>query len=171
MTWSQWFTYSYKTIGVSGGAVKDANGNTVSLDAVIVSGAVYNFTPPDVTVTITGSNSYNSGYYNNCARATINGVEYAPTNNTQTELANLTVPYGTVASFYAGGGLPGTAGTIKLNNKSVGVYEQLSSGYSSAHCTYEHVLQDATTIDLSVKLYTNGMMGASGSYGTITITD
>ena len=41
MTWSQWFASSYNTTGETEGTVKDANGNEISLDTVIVNGAVY----------------------------------------------------------------------------------------------------------------------------------
>ena len=41
MTWAEWFASSYNTTGETEGDIKDANGNEVSMDAVIVGGTAY----------------------------------------------------------------------------------------------------------------------------------
>lgn len=75
MTWNAWFASDYNTTGKVKSDVeniKDANGNEVSLDAVIVDGTAYEVGFAQlVTVKITGDGNYG---YN--AKVTINGKSY-----------------------------------------------------------------------------------------------
>lgn len=69
MTWNGWFTSSYNTTGKTKGDVeniKDANGNAVSLDTVIVGGTAYEvgFAPPVATITLKGDFAYSGVRYN-----------------------------------------------------------------------------------------------------------
>ena len=54
MTWAEWFASNYNTTGETEGTVTDANGNEVSMDAVIVGGTAYEvgFGPAMATITL-----------------------------------------------------------------------------------------------------------------------
>jgi hypothetical protein len=93
MSWSAWFASSYNTTGKVKGDVndiKDANGNEVPLDAVIVGGTAYEvgFAPPMATITITGYSA------ENYVSVSIDGTKYY-------SATTIEVPIGTVVECSA----------------------------------------------------------------------
>lgn len=89
MTWAEWFASDYNTTGETEGTITDANGNEVSMDAVIVGGTAYEvgFAPDTVTITITGSSG--EGY----GSVSIDGTTYW-------SATTIEVPIGTVVECY-----------------------------------------------------------------------
>ena len=84
MTWAEWFASSYNTTGETEGDIKDANGNEVSMDAVIIGGTAYEvgFGPKALTIEVRGDGGPDAEGYDGFAEASVgyNGVEYyAPT--------------------------------------------------------------------------------------------
>lgn len=64
MTWAEWFASDYNTTGETKGTITDSNGNEVSMDAVIVGGAVYEigFGSGEATLTVDIGVPDSSGY-------------------------------------------------------------------------------------------------------------
>ena len=65
MTWAEWFASDYNTTGETEGDIKDADGNAVSLDAVIVGGTAYDVgfgpnleVPEGMYLTFSSANSF-----------------------------------------------------------------------------------------------------------------
>ena len=73
MTWTEWFASDYNTTGETEGDIKDANGNDVSIDAVIVGGTAYEVgfgQPVTITLIRNGSNHIGSVTYNGTTYST-----------------------------------------------------------------------------------------------------
>lgn len=62
MTWAERFASDYNTTGETEGDIKDANGNEVSMDAVIIGGTAYEvgFAPSVATITLKFTVTYGS---------------------------------------------------------------------------------------------------------------
>ena len=161
MSWKAWFASSYNTTGETDGTVKDANGNEVSLDAVIVNGAVYTveFAPSGVTVTLVFTRQGAASFYT-YASITVDGVSY-PTVDNQLNLPTeeIIVPIGSVITCKVAGNV-GTP-QIKLNGKTV------ASGNNSE---YHYTVVGEATIAASIAQSFTPQTGTQ-PYGTIAITE
>lgn len=137
MTWAEWFASSYNTTGETEGDIKDANGNEVSMDAVIIGGTAYavGFSVP-VTVSFAGSGG-NSSY----ARAIIDGVTYYTGQEEAIE-----IPAGTTISLYFQDKTGNGKGSISHKKNGTSVYY---SG-SSSSASYNFDIEGNATITFKV---------------------
>ncbi len=139
MTWNAWFASDYNITGKAKSDVeniKDANGNEVSLDAVIVDGTAYEVGFAEmVTVNIT---QYGTG--TTSAYVIIDGIKYATT-------TILVVPVGTVITCILE--ISMLTGYIKVNDETI---LQVTNGNSG---TYDYTLSG----NISIELYDYGNFG------------
>lgn len=156
MTWAAWFASSYNTTGETKGDIKDANGNEVSMDAVIVGGTAYEvgFGPSTAIVTITG---YSSEYY---VSVSIDGTKYY-------SATTIEVPIGTVVECSAYTDDPVYLGAaIYVNGEKVAN----SSDYPYKNLvTYSYTVTCNATINL-IEEY-RGSWSPYGYFTRIEITE
>lgn len=150
MTWNGWFASDYNTTGKTKGDVeniKDANGNEVSLDAVIVGGTAYEvgFGSPMATVRLMSDTFVDYNYVSAY-------IEYKTPNGDYVSLytaGEYELPIGTVMLFNLKyGGKDRVSMYITLNDESV------ASGDTDAH--YEYTLTGNITIDFYNGYYNGG---------------
>lgn len=128
MTWAEWFASDYNTTGETEGDIKDADGNAVSLDAVIVGGTAYEvgFDDGMRTVTVVSDVPGNHSYGFVGIRYNLLGENYYP--HYIETAGTYELPVGTYfyfhTSFWSGG-----SATIYLNGERVGEYSRDEADY------------------------------------------
>lgn len=96
MTWSAWFASSYNTTGETEGTIKDANGNEVSMDSVIVGGTAYEVGFSNgfiINVSGCGKNSRGCTLSVLVVNTQTGQIVYSPTSDND---ATVVVPAGTI---------------------------------------------------------------------------
>ena len=147
MTWAEWFASDYNTTGETEGDIKDADGNAVSLDAVIVGGTAYEvgFGSPMAKVTLLADTFED---YNYCSAY----IDYRIPNGDRGSLytaGEYELPIGTVMLFdLKYGGNDRVSMYITLNDESV------ASGDTDAR--YEYTLAGNISIDFYNGYYNGG---------------
>lgn len=166
MSWKAWFASDYNTTGETEGTITDANGNEVSMDAVIVEGAVYDVefgVPCTVTIVAFGMSP------NGNANVTLNGQTYSAKGvsitidqNNPTPIAEITVPSGTVMSCSACTSVGNNKGTIVLNGTDVA--KAASAGVPA---TYDYVVNG----NIKVELNDANVVASNMSVSRVLITE
>lgn len=142
MTWAEWFASDYNTTGETEGDITDANGNEVSLDAVIVGGTVYEvgFGPAMCTVTVT-HDAYDAQYFWTSCSTVVDGQTIWLGEGTYE------FPIGTV--IHCEGGVSfsqSSSASMKIYLNEQAVAE--TSYYSDRNrCSYEYTLNGNITLD------------------------
>jgi hypothetical protein len=147
MTWAEWFASDYNTTGETEGTIKDANGNDVSMDAVIVDGTAYEvgFAKPMVTITITGT-GHSSRCYVSC-----DGITYY-------SAATFTVPVGSKITC-----------RVKSNDSNKGEGASISLNGTEIQCSNDERYTHTIASDTAIRLRYNTNAGTY--YSDILITE
>lgn len=155
MTWTEWFASAYNTTGETEGNITDANGNEVSMDAVIIGGTAYEVGfAKMVTLTIIGASRVDAVY------VIVDGTQYC-----LAQTYALEVPVGTIVTCAirdTAGKYSGTPANVSVNGTVV------MENTSSTFTTYDYVATKNATIMQSRKKYENKDDNEYVGYITIT---
>lgn len=150
MTWNGWFASDYNTTGKTKGDVidiKDANGNDIPLDSVIVGGTAYEVV---LALTVTIKSKIATANVFDRVYVTINGQQYkaktvTSSNSPSVDVAELVVPRGTTMSCYANGcGTNANASIITVNSKPA-----VQPTQSMVPAVYEYIINSDIQVVLN----------------------